>query len=47
MKENMTDRVGRIISGSLNALIDAVENTSPEMLMSEAIREIDGVTVVA
>lgn len=41
MKEKMTSRVGRIISGSFNALIDAVENTAPEVVMEQAIREID------
>ena len=30
MKESLTSRVGRIVSGSLNALIDAVENAAPE-----------------
>jgi phage shock protein A len=42
MKENIPNRVGRIISGSLNALVDAVENAAPETVMEEAIREIDG-----
>jgi phage shock protein A len=43
MNENITSRVGRIISGSLNALVDAVENAVPETVMEEAIREIDSV----
>lgn len=43
MKENLTSRVGRIISGSVNALIDAVENAVPETVMEQAIREVDGV----
>jgi len=43
MSESITSRVGRIISGSLNALIDAVENAVPETVMEEAIREIDSV----
>lgn len=42
MKESIASRVGRIISGSLNALVDAVENAAPETVMEEAIREIDG-----
>lgn len=42
MRDNLTSRVGRIISGSLNALVDAVENSVPETVMEEAIREIDG-----
>lgn len=41
MKEKITGRVGRIISGTFNALVDAVENAAPEVVMEEAIREID------
>lgn len=41
MKESITTRVGRIISGSVNALVDAFENAAPEMVMEEAMREID------
>lgn len=41
MSESLTGRVGRIISGSLNALVDAVENASPETVMEQAIREVD------
>ena len=41
MKESLISRVGRIISGSFNSLIDAIENAAPETVMSEAIREID------
>lgn len=43
MKESLSGRVGRLISGGFNALIDAVENAAPEAVMEEAIREIDGV----
>ena len=43
MKESITGRVGRIISSSVNALVDALENVAPEMVMEEAIRELDGV----
>ncbi|UTW54774.1 PspA/IM30 family protein [Kordiimonas sp. SCSIO 12610] len=35
------DRVGRIISGSINAMIDAIENAAPEAVMEQALREID------
>ncbi len=42
MKEKLTGRVGRIISGSFNALVDAVENAAPELVMEQAIREVDG-----
>ncbi len=41
MSESMAARVGRIISGGLNALIDSVENAAPESVMEQAIREID------
>ncbi len=42
MAEGLTKRVGRIISGSINAIVDAVENAAPEVVMEQAIREIDG-----
>jgi phage shock protein A len=42
MNESISSRVGRIISGSLNAIVDAVENAAPETVMQESIREIDG-----
>ncbi len=41
MNESITNRVGRIISGSVNAVVDAVENAAPELVMEESIREID------
>ncbi len=41
MSENMTRRVGRLISGSINAVIDAAENISPIIVMQESIREVD------
>lgn len=42
MKEGLIARVGRIVSGSVHSLIDAIENVAPETVMEEAIREIDG-----
>lgn len=42
MTENLASRVGRIISGSLNSLVDAIENSMPETVMDESIREIEG-----
>jgi phage shock protein A len=42
MKEGLIARVGRIVSGSVHSLIDAIENVAPETVMDEAIREIDG-----
>lgn len=41
MSESLTSRVGRLIAGSFHALVDAVENTAPEAVMEQAIREID------
>ena len=42
MKESLASRVGRLVSGSMNSIIDAVENAVPETVMEQAIREIDG-----
>lgn len=41
MAESISKRVGRIISGSINAIVDAVEDAAPEMVMEQALREID------
>lgn len=41
MKTRIAKRVGRIISGSFNAMIDALEGAAPEIVMDQAIREID------
>ena len=43
MTENLTTRVARVIAGSLNALVDAVEDAAPEIVMEQAIREVDQV----
>jgi phage shock protein A len=43
MAESIGTRVGRIIAGSVHALIDTVENAAPEMVMEQAIREVDDV----
>lgn len=42
MTEKLTKRVGRIISGSINAIVNAVEDAAPAVVMEQAIREIDG-----
>lgn len=42
MKEGITARVGRIISGGFNQIIDAVENAAPEAVLEQAIREVEG-----
>lgn len=42
MKESLANRVGRLVSASVNAAVDAVENLNPEMIMQQTVREIDG-----
>jgi len=42
MAESLSSRVGRIVSGSVSALIGALENAAPEVVLEEAIREVDG-----
>lgn len=42
MKEKLIKRVGRIVSGSFNSIVDAIESAAPEAVMAEAIREVDG-----
>ena len=41
MNESMTSRVSRLISGSINAIVDKAEAVSPEIVMKETIREVD------
>lgn len=41
MSENIAKRVGRLVSGSFNAMVDAVENAAPATVMEQAIREVD------
>ncbi|MCX2779138.1 PspA/IM30 family protein [Microbulbifer thermotolerans] len=41
MKEGLVKRISRIISASVNALVDSVENVTPQLVMEQAIREID------
>jgi len=43
MGENIASRVGRLVAGGLNAIVDAAENASPEIVMQQSIREIEGV----
>lgn len=38
---NIASRVSRLISGSINAAVDAIENMSPDMVMEQSIREIE------
>ncbi len=41
MKETITSRVSRIISGSAKKLVEVLESAAPETVMEEAISEID------
>lgn len=41
MSESIALRVKRLMSSSANGLVDALENAAPELLMREAIRELD------
>jgi|TARA_A100001391_G_scaffold172035_1_gene133513 phage shock protein A len=41
VSEGLSSRVGRIISGGLNAILDAVEDAAPDAIMEQSIREID------
>src|SRR5215469_12284134 len=43
MTDTIASRVTRVVSGSVHALLDAVENAAPEVTMSEAVREVDRV----
>ncbi len=41
MRDGLVSRVTRLVSGSINSLVEAVENTAPETVMKEAIRELE------
>src|SRR5215469_11202369 len=41
MADSISSRVTRVIAGSVHALLDAVENTAPEAVMTQAIREVE------
>lgn len=41
MNESISSRVSRLISGSINAIVDKAENFSPELVMKESINELD------
>ena len=42
MTERLAGRVGRIVAGSLNSLVDALEGAAPDVVFAQALREIDG-----
>jgi phage shock protein A len=41
MADTLSARVGRIVSGSVHALVDAIEGVMPEAVMQQTMREID------
>lgn len=41
MAEGLAGRVGRIVAGSLNSLVDALEGAAPDVVFNQALREID------
>lgn len=41
MSESLASRVKRLVSGSANMIVTAVESLAPEMVMEEAIREVN------
>jgi len=43
MTDSIATRVTRIVSGSVHALLDAVEGAAPEATMAQAIREVEQV----
>lgn len=43
MAESLSTRVGRVIAGSMHALIDRLEDQAPEAMMEQSLREADTV----
>jgi phage shock protein A len=43
MADNLRTRVGRVIAGSAHALLDKIEDTAPEAMMQQAVRELEKV----
>ncbi|MGA0608969.1 PspA/IM30 family protein [Caldimonas sp. KR1-144] len=43
MSEPLKTRVGRVIAGSMHALLDHIEDQAPEAMMEQSIREADAV----
>ncbi|MDG5815470.1 PspA/IM30 family protein [Chitinispirillales bacterium ANBcel5] len=41
MKEGLSSRVSRIIAGGASKMVSIVENAAPEMVLEEALKEID------
>ena len=45
MSEEIGERVGRIVSGTVDMLVEAMEQKPPEMVLEETMREIDSAIV--
>lgn len=43
MTDTLRTRVGRVIAGSVHALLDRIEDQAPEAMMEQAVREVDQV----
>lgn len=43
MADSLKTRVGRVITGSVHALLDRIEDLNPQAAMEQALREADGV----
>jgi phage shock protein A len=43
MADSLKTRVGRVIAGSMHALLDKIEDLNPQAAMEQALREADGV----
>jgi phage shock protein A len=44
MSEGLIKRISRLVSASANSLVDSIESAAPQMVMEEAIREIEAAT---
>jgi phage shock protein A len=43
MVDTLRARVGRVVAGSVHALLDKIEDQAPEAMMQQAVRELDKV----
>lgn len=43
MADTLRTRVGRVIAGSVHAVLDKIEDQAPEAMMEQAVREVDAV----
>ena len=42
MKESISSRIRRIITGTANSIVSKIEGLAPEAVLKQAIREVDG-----